>query len=321
MIALAAALSACGGDDTPTTPEIPRSVRRDPAVETLARVERFAARPDWATLVEIVGQPHARSRELLGPHHMRYQADFETAPEGLAADERVPPVDVDEPILERFLVRDHLDLQWASAPGEPPRLHLRQRVEDRTPNSSRAEEVEARELIVLDQRAWAAIDDLGWFERPLESDLWQLWLDDAHHTARDLVELAGPVADIGSVEPTEHQGRPAVHVSLRPSDRPHPERTVEALVPWRRDATIELVRGDLVLDSASGQWLAIDFELRWSFRDAGDRPMAGRVALAGSVEAVHPPPAIQPPAAAEPVPERDRPELLRARLLDGLAGP
>jgi len=82
-----------------------------------------------------------------------------------------------------------------------------------------------------------------------------------------------------------------------------------------------VISATIVLDRATGLWRRASIELEWSFQDSAHRELCGHARLEGSVDPLGEAPAIVPPADAKPVPERDRPELLRERLLDGLAGP
>jgi hypothetical protein len=274
-------------------------------------LETFMVAPDFEQLTRLLGQGHAVTRARFGPHRLHYTATITTGPSAVADADPLPDVDVDQPVFERFAVHDELELVWGSAPGDPPRLSLDQHNEHE----------HGRALILIDEREWADLDGRGWFERPLETDLWQLWADDAQAAALDLVELAGPHAELGAIEPDELGGRPVVRVSLRPSEQRHPERTVEAPTPWRRDATVELVTATIVLDRATGLWRQASIELGWKFEDSAHREVIGHVRFEGSVDPLAEPPTIAPPDLQAPLPERDRPELLRERLLDGLAGP
>jgi hypothetical protein len=285
--------------------------RPDAAAERRAKVEAFILTPDFEGLRALLRQGHAVAREQLGPHRLRYTATITTGPTGLDPAEPLPEVAVDQPIYERFAVTDELELLWAARPGERPHMHLDQHNEHE----------HGRALILIDERAWANLDGRGWLERPLESDLWQLWADDAQHAVLDLVELAGPRAEIAAIELEDFEGRPAVRVSLRQSARRHAARTVDGLRPWRHDAEVQIEAASVVLDRATGLWRSADIELDWTFEDSAGRELRGHARLEGRVEILAEPPAITPPVEAEPTPERDRPELLRERLLDGLAGP
>ena len=324
-IVVAALALGCGDDDAPPQDDVDQAPRtglpiteRDPASEASARVEAFVAAPRWSGLVELLEARHDVARKLLGPHRLRYTAQLETGPAGLDPELPLPDVAVGEPIFERFELTDELELRWGSKPGDAPQLYLEQHNEQH-----------GRALIVIDEQTWTQLDGRGWLAGPLETDLWQLWADDAQHAVLDLVQLAGPHADIGDFEPIEVDGRPAVRVSLRASESHHPERTIEAPTPWRHGATVEIATASVVLDRATGLWLAAQIELRWQFEDSAGRDLAGLARFDGRVEVVTPAgpenpgmaPLVVPPPTSQPLPERERPELLRERMLDGLAGP
>src|SRR5690606_41330742 len=95
--------------------------------------------------------------------------------------------------------------------------------------------------------------------------------------------LAGPHADIDQLGLEQLDGRPAVRVSLRPSERRHPERTVDGPTPWRHDAEVTVVSATIVLDRATGLWRRASIALRWTFPHSAHRELRGRVRLEGSV--------------------------------------
>jgi hypothetical protein len=309
VVTVAALALGCGNEDEPSRAGY--VTERDAANEASARVEAFMAAPRWSSFIDLLETRHGVARNLLGPHRLRYTAQLETGPVGVDAGAALPDVAVGEPIYERFAVTDELELRWGSALGEPPRLSLEQHNEHQ----------HGRALIVLGEQTWTQLDGRAWFAGPLETDLWQQWADDAQHAVLDLVQLAGPHADLGELEPIEVDGRPAVRVSLRASEAHHPERTLEAPTPWRHGATVDIATASIVLDRATGLWLAAQIELSWQFQDAAGRKVAGLARFDGRVEILVEPPLIAPPATSEPLPERERPELLRERMLDGLAGP
>jgi hypothetical protein len=311
VVAVAALALGCGSENDDESRAGLSIHERDAANEASARVEAFMAAPRWSSFVELLETRHDVARNLLGPHRLRYTAQLGTGPVGVEASAPLPDVAVGEPIYERFDVTDELELRWGSAPGEPPRLSLEQHNEHE----------HGRALIVIGEQTWTQVDGLTWLAGPLESDLWQLWADDAQHAVLDLVQLAGPHADLDGVEPIEVDGRPAVRVSLRASETHHPERTLEAPTPWRHGATVEIATASIVLDRVTGLWLAAQMELRWRFEDVAGRDLAGLARFDGRVEILAEPPPIAPPGTSEPIPERERPQLLRDRMLDGLAGP
>jgi hypothetical protein len=309
VAALALALG-CSDEDEPSRAGL--SVHgRDAANEASARVEAFVAAPRWSSFVELLATRHAVARNLLGPHRLRYTAQLGTGPVGVDPAAPLPDVAVGQPIYERFELTDELELRWGSAPGEPPRLHLEQHNEHE----------HGRALILIGEQTWTRLDGQTWLAGPLESDIWQLWADDAQHAVLDLVQLAGPHAELGAVEAIEVDGRPAVRVSLRASETHHPERTLLAPTPWRHGATVEIATASIVLDRATGLWLAAQMELRWRFEDVAGRELAGLARFDGRLEILAEPTPIVPPDTSEPIPERERPQLLRDRMLDGLAGP
>jgi hypothetical protein len=308
-----------GCESEPESPSIkPISTKVDPGERASARVEAFVVDPDYAGLIALLDQPHAQARELLGPHHLHYAAEFYTGPSlaQLPLDQPLPDPVVDEPILERFVIHDELDLRWLTAPGGPPHFSLSQRGGE--PNAG-------REVIMIGEQTWTQVDERGWFGRQLDGDLWTLWLDDAQHAVCDAVEFAGPQLELGAVETLEFGGRPALRVALSRAATAHPERIVEPPRAWRSEASIDAISGELVIDRATGLWLSASVELEWQFEDSARREVSGSLRLTGVVEPLPDSDelraSIGPPEGAKPVYERERPELLRDRLLDGLAGP
>lgn len=319
QLAVALIASGCGSDSDIASPSIkPVSTKPDLGAQASAHVEAFVTDPDYAGLITLLGQPHARARELLGPHHLHYSAEFYTgpAPEQLPLDQPLPDPVVDEPILERFVIHDELDLRWLTKPGGEPRFALTQRGGE--PNAG-------RDVIVIGEQTWTQVDERGWFGRELDSDLWTLWLDDAQHAVLDAVELAGPQLELGAVETTEFGGRPALRVALSRGTTVHTERIVEPPQAWRGESNIDAISGEVVIDRATGLWLSAKLEVGWQFEDSARREVFGSLRLTGVVEPLPDSDelraSIAPPEAAKPLYERDRPELLRDRLLDGLAAP
>lgn len=317
LLALAAALVGCGDEDE-APPIKPTSTRPDPAVEASEQVERFVSAPDYAGLVALLGQPHAHARALLGPHHLHYAANFYTGPDPatLPVDQPLPDPVLDQPIIERFVIADELDLRWVASPGAAPHFELHQRG---------GEAPSGRDVIVIGEQAWVQIDERGYFGRELEDDPWPLWLDDAQHAVVDAIELAGPRLELGPIVETELGGRPALRLTLQRGDANHPERIVEPPHAWRHEASIDAISGEVVIDRATGLWLSAKLELAWHAKDSASREVHGSLQLEGSVEPLPEGDALRatitPPEPAKPLPERDRPQLLRERLLDGLAAP
>lgn len=318
---LALALAGCAGDDEAGPPVLTlesKSGADDPSTSASEQVERFVAAPDHAGLVALLGQPHASARALLGPHHLHYRASFYTGPDPaeLPLDQALPDPVRDQPIRERFVIEDELDLRWVASPGGAPHFELHQ---------AGGEAPSARDVIVIGEQAWVQLDARGYFGRELEDDPWPLWLDDAQHAVRDAVELAGPRLELGAIVELELGGRAALRVPLQLGASVHAERVVEPPDAWRREASIDAISGEVVIDRATGLWLRAAVEVSWHAKDSAGREVHGSLELAGELEPLPDEDAlrasIRPPDAAKPLIERDRPELLRERLLDGLAAP
>jgi hypothetical protein len=318
---LALALPGCENEDDAGPPVLTlesSSDATDPRASASEQVERFVSAPDLAGLVALLGHSHASARALLGPHHLHYRATFYTGPDPaeLPLDQPLPDPVRDEPIRERFVIEDELDLRWVAAPGGAPHFELHQKG---------GEAPSARDVIVIGEQAWVQLDARGYFGRELEDDPWPLWLDDAQHAVRDAVELAAPRVELGAIAELELGGRAALRVPLQLGASVHAGRVVEPPHAWRRAASIDAISGEVVIDRATGLWLRATIEVAWHAQDSAGREVHGTLALTGEVEPLPDDETlratIRPPDAAKPLIERDRPELLRERLLDGLAAP
>jgi len=262
------------------------------------------ADPTPATVLKALAQPHSVAREVLGPHRLLYKARFSLAPE---AEPAPPRVGKPAPIAQE--VEDELELVWGSNPGEAPRFSL----------SQHNDHDRGRDVIVVDGNVYTRMRNRGWLVRQVESDMTELWLDDAQLAAHDLVELAAPRLHVAS-ESTDDEGTPTVRVDLGVTD------SVDAnLAPrsgWRREVTIDDISGGLSLLAESGLWLSAEIVVHYHLRQAEGGTLRGTASLEGKVERITAEAArISAPAQAQPVPERIRYEVERKRLLEGLAGP
>jgi hypothetical protein len=262
------------------------------------------ADPTPATLLEALEQPHSVAREVLGPHRLVYKARFSLAPE-----EEPSPPRVGKPVPIAQEVEDELELVWGSSPGEAPRFSL----------SQQNDHDRGRDVIVLDGNAYTRMSNRGWLVRPVESDVTELWLDDAQLAVHDLVELAAPRLHAVS-ESKEADGMSTVKIDLGVSD------SVDAnLVPragWRREVAIDEISGGLSLLADSGLWLSAEIVVRYHVRQAEGGVLRGTASLEGRIEQIAAEAAqISTPAQAQPLPERIRYDVERKRLLEGLAAP
>lgn len=312
---LLAAAPACGGDEpagpTPAPADGPagasglptgeadaaRAVR---AAAARARVDALLAEPNPTTLLAVLAQGHAEARLFRGPHRLHYTAKFDLVPEGK------PKAVVGEPIEQERHIADELTLVWASAPGEPMRMHLARSVGNG----------EDQEWKILDERAYTRLPHRGWQVRPLDSELHNRQLDEAQHCVHDLVELAAPALALDVQESGED-----VTVTLRKADAVDPARVASGYGrEWRQRTEITAVTGTITLEHATGLWKSAELSVAHVLRDVKDRPQRGETQLTAEVRALGPDDAVAAPQAAVPVPERVRYEVERQELLGGLAG-
>jgi hypothetical protein len=177
-------------------------------------------------------------------------------------------------------------------------------------------------VIIIGEDVYAKLAPRRWLRRPLESEIHERWLDDAAHAARDAIELAGPRLQLGELTEIEHEGRRALRMGLGMND----ERD-SGVIPnrmgaeWRHAAQLEDLGGEIVLDEASGAWLELELHVTWTMQDAESRPLRGVLDIRGSTQPVEAAKIrIEAPPEAVDLPERERLQLERDRLLDGLAG-
>lgn len=308
---------ACG--EAATTTDAPAPV--DPAAEAAAlarpadhadsraqqaraRVDALIADPSPATLLAALAQTHATARALLGPHRLHYTADFSLVPEAPSR-----PV-VDQPNQLEQAVTDELTLLLGSAVGEPLKLHL----------SQKTAKDEGREIIILDEQVYTRLAHRGWQTRALDSELHNVWLDEAQHCVHDLVELAAPALAVAVNDTGD-----TVEVTLTRAAAVDPALVVTGHGrEWRQRSELGEITGSISLDRATGLWRSAELKVAYVVRDVLDRPQRGQASLSATSTPAADTGAgalvIEAPALAAPVPERTRPELERQRLLHGLAG-
>jgi len=310
---LGLAAPACGSGESEVTREVvalaPGAIdtqagalneaREQRATQARARVDALLAEPGPTTLLAVLAQGHAEARALLGPHNLRYKASFALTPETPTR-----PV-VDEPIQQEQRVVDDLVLAWGSKPGEPVRMHL----------SQQTDKGEGREVVILDEQVYTRLAHRGWFSRALDSELHWSWLDEAQHCVHDLVELAAPALSV-----TAQESGDVVEVTLGRAAEADPGRIAAGHGrEWRQRTEVAEISGTVTLDRTTGLWRKAEITVRYTLRDALDRPQRGETQLtatAAAAETVE----VTAPEVTRPVPERIRPELERQRLLGGLAG-
>ncbi|MBK7826008.1 hypothetical protein [Nannocystis sp.] len=313
-LALALTLAACASE--PATESASASV--DPAAEAAAlalasdhpdpraeqaraRVDALLAEPGPRTLLAALAQSHTSARALLGPHRLHYKASFSLLPEAPTR-----PV-VDQPIQQEQVVGDELTLILGSALRDPLRMHL----------SQKTDKGEGREVIILDEQVYTRLAYRSWHARALDSELHQIWLDEAQHCVHDLVELAAPALALDIQDTGD-----TLELTLRRADALDPTLVAAGHGrEWRQRSEIGEIHGSISLDRATGLWRKAELSVAYVVRDVLDRPQQGKAELHATVEpAAAADLVIEAPALATPLPERTRPELERQHLLHGLVG-
>ncbi len=278
------------------------SASKAPVEEEVAA--RLSKSPSVATLLDISSSSHRALREALGPHHLHYTAHFELKP----VQPLGRPAKVGERIETDLQVDDELELVWAAPDDAGLHFSLRQQNnhDDR------------RELVVDGETAYTRLWEAPWYERELDGQLHEQWLDDAIHAVHDMLEFAAPGLALGLPEEVELGGRKAYAFALSRSAETEVElgRGGDASL-WRAGAKLETVEGRVVFDAATGAAIDAKIELSFTMRDAAGRDMRGQSRLEAKLEMG--PQSIVVPESAGPLPTRERYEIERKKLLDGLA--
>jgi hypothetical protein len=295
LLFTAAACSACRTDAS--APGV-----ADTATAADERITALPAELDVPTILAVLGQPHAQMRARVGPHRLDYTARFVLAP---VEDPGRPRVG--ERVVRPQAVTDTLSLVFA---GDDP---LAFRLEQHNDAD------QGRSIVVLGERIYSQMRHRSWHVRDLDSQLHEQWLDDAHHAVADALAFAAPQLSIA----VEDGDADTVHVVLSRADAPDPDAIVdEPSAAWRAQASLDRIDGELELDRPTASLRAARIEVDFSVPDPGGRPLRGELRLSAtlapaSADALN----VSAPEGALPLPERERYELERAELLDGLAAP
>jgi hypothetical protein len=262
-------------------------------------------------LLAALAQPHAVAREAIGPHRLRYTGSFSLQP----SDPSDAPPPLDGPVVPSQSVADALTLVWATPEAEGPRFSL-------TQNNDHER---GRDVIVEGGQVYTRLHPRDWMFYPLETDVYELWLDDAQTAPHDLLQFAAPQLSVtASPRPGEGlAGGDAIAFDLGASDHEQPALRAEGPTrAWREGVVLDEIRGAIVVDGATGVWLNADIGIHYALAGADGRELRGAIQLRGAVEPLTEDAAVvTAPAEALPLPQRTRYEEERARLLDGLAAP
>jgi hypothetical protein len=299
--------AACGDDDddAPATTTLASGSTASPWSDGLAKGELEA-------LLGALQQGHLRARASLGPHHMKLHSELALVPEGAPATHE-PAVGELRPVDQHVV--DDLELVWASGDDNRPHFSLAQSNDHER----------GREVVVDGLRMYTRHRHRGWYVQDLQADLHELWLDDAQRSIYDAVALAAPRLVVQAAEEAGAglAGGVAIRFTLQTAAADDPARVLTGHGQgWRSKAEIDEVSGNVLVDRASGCWLAGEVHVRYALAGPDGRRLRGSVDVTGSVAPLSPELAhIEIPGDAQPLLERTRYEAERARLLDGLAGP
>lgn len=299
-------LAGCG-DPEPNEPNEPSArVEQTTTTDWPTRLTN----PDVASLLAALAQPHEHVRAQVGPHRLQYSATFDLAP--TTARSGAPALD--DLVVETQHIEDTLALVWDEPDALGPRVYLTQSNDHER----------GRAIIITGGKLFAKMQHRDWIETPLETDVHELWLNDAQRCAHDIVEFAaGSLAVRSQTEPGAGLGgADAVTLTL---ERGPATQALAAEGPhqrWRRRTQVDEISGNLLLDLATGVWLRADIRVGYSMSGGDGRPMRGSMTLRASLTPQTPEDTlIKPPSQAAPFPERARYEIERQQILHGLAAP
>lgn len=305
LAAMLGGLVACGDDEA--APSEPAAAARAEGEPSWA--ERLAE-PDVSGLLAALDQPHATIREAVGAHHLQVTTQTSLTPPAWDPEALHP---VDAPVVPDQAVRDELALTWRPAEDGEERLSL----------SQHNDHDRGRDVIVIGETVHVRKEHRGWYHYARDSDLVELWLDDAQRSVHDAIELAAPRLALRAqtVEGGGLRGGDAVEITLDLAESVTPALAAAGPTQgWRREAELTGIEGTLRLDATTGAWLSAELDLRYRLSGADGRPLEGRLRLEGQVT---PDPAqdVSAPTDSRPLPTRIRYDQEQQELLDGLAAP
>jgi hypothetical protein len=305
-----ACMGACGVEEAGD----PGSAGAELSPERSAGGERWSERlsePTVADLLAALDQPHAVVRERVGPHRLEVTSDFALTPVGEPPAIHPPQ---GAPVVAAQAIHDQLELRW-DVPPEPSAA--------RFALSQSNDHDRGRDVVVVGQTVHVRQAHRPWFHYTRDSDVVELWLDDAQHSVHDAIELAAPRLGLraATVAGAGLDGGPAVEITLELAEATDAGLVVAGPTQaWRTGAEIQAVQGLVRLDAGSGAWLWATVEVRYALPGADGRTLQGSLQLQAQV-APGSPGTIEAPPESRPLPQRLRYDDEQRRLLDGLAAP
>ena len=302
LLVLAACL--CGfacGDEADTAPG-----QRAPADTTVDIAEQLLE-GDPLEALALLRRPHAAIREQLGPHSLVCKTTLALAPKQPA--DPNPPLDSAVPPDQS--IADEVALRWETPDETGPRFALEQH----------NDKERGRSVVMVDGMLYAKLEHGPWTFHTLESEVHELWLDDAWRAGHDMLKflLPGATLTVEAAPGEGWQGGDAVRLTLAPGRGVLPPGRDSG---WRAGVAFSALSGTLLVDAGTGAWLSVDASATYSVEGGAGGPLAGQFEVHGRLASTLPAaPAITRPKDAVALPERHRYEEERKRLLDGLAAP
>lgn len=258
-------------------------------------------------LLEVLAEPHASVREALGPHALTLKTSLTLRP---TEPGRANPA-LDSTVAADQAVSDTVALRWESPDEMGPRFALEQH----------NDQDRGRSVVAVDGRLYAKLEHRPWTFHAVESNVHELWLDDAWRAGHDALLFLMPGATL-TTQPAPGEGwhgGDAVRVTLTPGPGVRPPGGGEG---WRSRVAFSALAGDLLVDADSGAWISLDATATYSLPGGSAGPLSGRFEVHGRVAPTLPEaPSVATPQDAVALPERHRYEEERKRLLGELAAP
>ncbi len=304
--ALVGALLGCAlgpgcGDDSDTPAAGPRGAEDGQSV-----AERLAA-GDPLQVLAVLARPHALVREQLGPHALVSESTLTLAP---TRPPRPNPA-TETPVPPNQAVSDTVALRWET-PGEAGQSFALEQHNDKD---------RGRSVVVTNGTLYAKLEHRPWTFHAVESDVHELWLDDAWRAGHDALEFLLPGAAV-SVEDAPGEGwkgGDAIRLTLAPGRGTAPPGRAEG---WRGKVAFSALSGSIVVDVTTGAWLSVDATATYTVEGGAGGPLAGQFDVHGRLApSLSGAPPVAVPQGAVALPQRHRYEEERKRLLDGLAAP
>ncbi len=297
-------LGAC--TDAPTRVDAAASNRDDEA-RAQAREQLLEGDPD--TLLHVLGRPHAATRDELGAHVMTIHSELSLTP---ATAPEANPAAGSTPAVAQSIV-DDLALTWQPADDQGPRLALEQH----------NDHGRGRSVVVVGGQLYAKLAHRAWTRHPVESEIHDVWLDDAQFTARDALEFLLPGASVAAATaPGEGwSGGDGIRITLS-KDAGGGTPPTKGVQAWRAGVAFSALSATVVIDADTGAWVRVDAQATYTVSGGAGGPLNGQFEVHALVAAAaESAPRVEAPAQAVALPERHRYEVERKRLLDGLAAP